>query len=116
MTKWRRWVPFALAVAVQLAVLYWPRAVGTPGALPLDKVVHALVFGAVAWTGVRAGLRPGPLVIVLLAHAVLSEAVQDTLLPGRSGDPRDAAADAVGTLLGAWSALRVRDTAAPAAP
>ena len=89
----------AACVAVQLAVLYWPRTVSTPSGLPLDKLVHAAVFGAVLWTGVRAGLRRGPLVAVLLAHAVVSEVVQAALLPGRSGDPADVVADAAGVLL-----------------
>lgn len=97
-----RWAILALAVAVQLIVLYSPRAVSTPPGLPVDKLVHIAIFGFVAWAGVRAGIPLGWVVGVLLAHAVISEIVQAWMLPNRSGDPWDAVADTVGTLLGAW--------------
>jgi len=92
-------VAFAVALAVQLVLLYWPRAVNPSGGLPWDKLVHALVFGLVMWTGVRAGIPARPWLAVSLAHGVLSEVLQATLLPHRSGDPWDAVADAVGVLL-----------------
>lgn len=94
-----RWA-FGLSVAVQLAVLYWPDA-GTAAGVPgLDKVAHLAVFGAVAVTGVLAGLPPRWLAAVLLAHAVVSEIVQRSVLPGRSGDAWDVVADAAGVVLG----------------
>jgi hypothetical protein len=86
---------------VQLALLYWPRAVSPAGGIPWDKLVHALVFGLVMWTGVRAGIPARPWLVVSLAHAVLSEVLQGLLLPNRSGDPWDAVADAVGVLVAA---------------
>ena len=102
--RWRagapRWL-FAAAVAVQLVVLYAPRAPSTGGVPGVDKVVHLLVFAAVAWTGRAAGVRLPLLVGLLLAHAVVSEGLQHWLLPGRSGDWRDAVADATGVLVGA---------------
>jgi len=102
----RERVTFAGTVAVQLAVLYWPRSVGAPVAIPyLDKGVHALVFGAVAFTGIRAGLRWWPLAAVLTIHAGLSEVVQGSLLVGRRADPWDAVADLGGTALGLLGAL-----------
>jgi len=88
-------------------LLYWPRAVNPSGGLPWDKLVHALVFGLVMWTGVRAGIPARPWLAVSLAHGVLSEVLQGTLLPNRSGDPWDAVADAVGVLVAA--ALVARD-------
>jgi hypothetical protein len=51
------------------------------------------------FTGVRAGLPWRPWCAVSLAHAVVSELVQHWVLPHRSGDPRDALADAIGVLL-----------------
>lgn len=96
----RRRLVLGVTVVVHLVVLYWP-TVGDGSGLPgLDKAVHLLVFAAVAWAGHRAGLPTGPLVAVLLAHAVVSEAVQHLALPGRGGDPWDALADAVGTVVG----------------
>ena len=92
----------AAAVVLQLVVLYWPRAVSPPAGIPLDKLAHALIFGLVAWAGVRAGVPVGWIVGLLLAHAVLSELIQAWLLPHRAGDPWDAVADSVGTFLGAW--------------
>ena len=91
---------FALAVAANLVVLYWPH-VETPGGLPyVDKVGHVVAFAAVAWTARRAGLFRRSLVPVLVAHAVVSEVVQHTLLPGRRGDPADVVADVIGVALG----------------
>jgi len=89
----------AVTVAVQLAVLYWPRAAGE-GLPYADKVVHAAVFGAVAWAGCRAGVPRRVLLPLLVAHALVSEVVQARLLAGRSGDPADVVADLVGTGLG----------------
>lgn len=94
----RRWRVVLLgAVLVQLAVLYWPRPPDVGGGVPgFDLVVHLVVFGAVAFAGRRAGLPVVPLLVVLVAHAVLSEVVQEQLLARRTGDWRDAVADVVG--------------------
>lgn len=92
---------FAAAVAVNLAVLYWPRPVAEGPDVPhLDKIAHVLVFAAVAWTGARAGLAARWLVPALLLHAVSSELAQAYLLPRRSGDAADVLADCVGVLAG----------------
>lgn len=97
----------AVAVAVHLAVLYWPRPPDVAGGVPhLDLVVHLAVFGAVAWCAVRAGLRPAVVVGVLLAHAVVSELLQAYVVPERTGDWRDVVADAAGTLAGVLLARR----------
>lgn len=95
-----RWGAFALAVAIQLVVLYSPESGGTPPFPHADKVVHVGVFAIVAVTGVLARLRPVPLGAVLVAHAVISEVVQAVVLPGRSGSPWDAVADVLGAALG----------------
>jgi hypothetical protein len=91
----------AAAVVAQLLVLYLPRVdapgAGAPG---LDKLTHAAVFAAVAWTGRRAGVDPRLLLVLLVVQAVASEAVQGALLPERSGDPFDVAADLAGTAVG----------------
>lgn len=98
-------VTFAAAVAVNVAALYWPRGVSggdVPGA---DKVVHLLLFAAVAATGVRAGVPVRWLAGLLAAHAVCSELAQHWLLPLRSGDPWDAVADLVGAAVGIGAAV-----------
>ena len=95
----RRWrVGFGLAVVVHLVVLYWPFSPST-GGLPIDKVVHAVIFGMVLWAAAEAGLRVGPVALVLAAHAVLSELIQHYLLTGRSGDPADSVADVTGVVI-----------------
>ena len=99
---------FAGTVLIQLLVLYWPRSVGGAESVPyLDKVVHALVFGAVALTGMRAGVPVRPLAVVLAAHAGLSEVVQGSLLAQRGAYPWDAVADVTGTALGVLGATLV---------
>jgi hypothetical protein len=95
----------AVTVAVQMAVLYWPRAAGN-GLPYVDKLVHAAVFGAVAWAGCRAGVPHRVLVPLLVGQAVVSEVVQARLLAGRSGDPADVAADLAGIALGLLVAHR----------
>jgi VanZ family protein len=94
-----RWaVAFAVSIVVQLLVLYLPRAPST-GTLPVDKVVHATVFGAVLYTGARLGLPARPLAAALVVHAVVSELIQHFLLSGRTGDPFDVVADLSGVLI-----------------
>ncbi len=107
----RAWlVAFGAAVAVQCVVLYAPRAPGTPGGFPWDKVVHVAVFALVAAIGMRAGIAIRWLSLGLIAQAVASEVVQGLLLPNRSGDAGDLAADlfgiAGGLVLGTWWSRR----------
>jgi VanZ family protein len=95
--RWWR-VAFLLGVGAQFVVLYAPRA-PSAGTLPIDKVVHAAIFGGVLWLGSRARLPIGPLIAALLAHAVASELIQHYVLSGRSGDAADVAADLAGVLI-----------------
>jgi hypothetical protein len=92
------------SVVVQLVALYWPQQVGGGGPPGTDKLVHALLFAAVAFTGRFAGVPVRWLAALLAAHAVVSELVQALLLPGRSGDPRDVFADLVGVAGGLLAA------------
>ncbi len=97
----RAWqVALALAVAVNLVILFWPRP-ASPGGLPgLDKVVHLVTFGSLALTGLRAGVAGRWLLPVLVVHAATSEVVQELLLSQRSGDLRDVVADLGGVVAG----------------
>lgn len=99
-----KWV-LAAAVTLNLVALFAP-ASGGVGLLPgSDKLVHVLLFAAVAWPAVRLGL-PWPLVAgVLSVHAVGSEIIQHHLIPGRAGDPADVLADLAGVALGVLTAL-----------
>jgi VanZ family protein len=93
---------FALAVAVNLLVVFWPVApAGVATIFPYaDKVIHLAVFAAVAYTGRWARLPVVPLLLALAVHAVASEVVQDLLLPERTGDLADTVADLVGAAAG----------------
>lgn len=100
-------VALALAVLVQLAVLYAP---ASPGAGPFpnsDKVVHVFVFLVPVAVATLVTGRPRVVAAVFAAHAVVSEVVQGTLLPMRSGDPVDTLADVVGVGLGLALAVAV---------
>ena len=91
-------VLFALAVVVHLVVLYAPRSPST-GGLPIDKPVHAAIFGVVLWTAARARLNLWIVGGLLAVHAVASELVQHYVLPNRSGDWTDSVADLAGVLI-----------------
>lgn len=111
MTTWARralWAAFALALALQLVVLYLPSTPAGPGIPGFDKLVHAGIFLLPAALGVLLGLRIGWLVVVLAAHAVASELVQLTLLPERAGDVWDVVADLIGIALGVVVGLIAR--------
>lgn len=92
---------FGLAVLAQLVVLYAPGTAAESLAVPhADKIVHVAVFAAVVVAGSRVGLPLWLLVAVSVVQAVVSEVVQDALVPARSGDPVDVVADLAGVTLG----------------
>jgi hypothetical protein len=102
-------VLFAAATVLNIAVVCWPSAPGGVPAVPgLDKVVHVVVFAAVAVTGVRAGVPPLALLAALLAWALGSELVQALALPARGADGWDALADVAGTIVGLLVGVRLR--------
>ena len=97
----RRWrAAFAVAVAVNLVILFWPRPAGPDGLPGLDKLVHLATFGSLAFTGLRVGLAARWWLPLLAVHAVTSEIVQAQLLSRRSGDPLDVLADLAGVVAG----------------
>jgi hypothetical protein len=94
-------VLFAVTAAVSLVVLFAPGSDVPTAPAGTDKVVHVLLFAALAGTGARAGIGRRYLVVGLLAYAVGSELAQSALAAlGRSGSAWDAMADGAGTLLG----------------
>ena len=108
----RGWqIAFALACVVNVIVLYSPDSAPGNDIPHADKVVHLLLFAAVAYTGTMLRLPLGWLATVLVLNAVASELVQHFWLPQRSGDVFDAVADVTGVALGAWLA-----TARPTRP
>jgi VanZ family protein len=103
-------VGFGLAVTLSAFVLFWP---SPPGDVPFpyaDKVVHALVFLAVAWTGRRVGISVRALAIGLVLYAIGSELFQHLVLSERSGDWTDVVADLIGAAAGLVIARPRRST------
>lgn len=96
-----------VAVAVQLLALYWPVVTVEGPVSWTDKVVHLLVFAVPTYAVGRALGSVRTAVVVFALHAPVSELVQHFALPGRSGDPWDAAVDLVGVAIAA-AALVVR--------
>ncbi|EWT00221.1 hypothetical protein N865_16580 [Intrasporangium oryzae NRRL B-24470] len=106
-TRPRLIIAAALAVVVQLLVLYWPIVTVEGPVSWTDKVVHVLVFAIPTYAVGRAVGSIAGVAIVFLVHAPVSELVQHFFLPGRTGDVGDAVVDMLGVLLGV-AALMVR--------
>ena len=88
-------------VVAQLLALYWPRVDVQGPVTWTDKVVHALLFLAPTLAAVRSRARwTWPVVGLIALHAPVSELVQHSLLPERSGDVWDVVADLTGVVLG----------------
>ncbi|MBK8468885.1 MAG: VanZ family protein [Candidatus Phosphoribacter sp.] len=105
----RRWrVAFALVVLVHLVALYWPRVEMPDAPSGTDKLAHLLLFGVPALLSVVTLRQPWPFLAVLSLHAPLSEWLQSTLLPSRSGDLIDSLADLAGVAIGVLLGLRQR--------
>lgn len=101
---------FAVAVLVSLGVLFAP-ADDVPSAPPgVDKLVHLLLFAALAASGRWAGLRPGVLAGLLVLYAAVSEVVQGLSPLNRSASVADLVADVAGVLAGLllWAGLARR--------
>jgi hypothetical protein len=103
---------FSVVVLVSLAVLFAP-ADDVPSAPPgVDKLVHLLLFAALAGSGRWAGARPGVLGVLLVVYAALSEVVQGLSALERSASGADWVADVLGVLAGllawAWAGRRAR--------
>ncbi|CAN7373779.1 VanZ family protein [Knoellia sp. LjRoot47] len=109
----RSLVPAALALLLQLVVLYAPSAGGVAPFPYFDKLVHLTVFALPVLFAVLARLPVVPVAVVMALHAPVSEVVQATVLPQRSGDPWDAVADVTGVLLGVLVARYVGSVRSP---
>ncbi len=104
------------ALVVNLVTMYAPRLpaqIEPAFDLRLDLVGHAASFAALTFTGLLAGVPRRLLLALVALNAVASETIQHLLLPGRSGDVADLAADVVGIALGllawrAWERFRAR--------
>ena len=101
---------FAVAVLVSLAVLFAPQS-DVPAAPPgVDKIVHVLLFAALAASGRWAGVGGRVLAVLLVLYAAVSEVLQGVTPLARSASVADWLADVVGILLGLglWGLLSRR--------
>ncbi|MBB3085750.1 hypothetical protein [Geodermatophilus sabuli] len=91
---------FAVTVLVSLAVLFAPGD-DVPSAPPgVDKLVHLLLFAALALSGRWAGIRAGVLGVALVSYAAASEVAQGLSPLARSASVADWLADVAGVLVG----------------
>ena len=107
-----------VVVAGHLAALYWPVVTVSGPVSWTDKAVHVLLFVAPVLAAAAVLRRWRGPALVLAVHAPLSEWIQHALLPHRSGDPFDVAADLAGVALGAalawwWGSRRGWSGASP---
>jgi VanZ family protein len=91
---------FAVVVLVSLAVLFAPASDVPVAPAGVDKVVHVLLFAALALSGRWAGLGRGALGALLVLYAAVSEVLQGITPLDRSASVTDWLADVVGLLLG----------------
>lgn len=111
------------ALALNLVTMYapsLPAQVEPAVDLRLDLLGHAASFAALTFTGLLAGVPRRLLLVLVALNAVASELIQHLLLPRRTGDVTDLAADAVGIALGllawrTWERFRARRRARPVA-
>ncbi|EAP99799.1 hypothetical protein JNB_06509 [Janibacter sp. HTCC2649] len=101
------YAPVLVAVVLQLVLLYSPSGGGISPFPNFDKLVHGAMFALPVFFALLAGLPRVPVIAVLALHAPVSELIQWTLLPNRSGDPWDVVADLVGVTIGAIAAHAV---------
>ena len=92
-------VAFACLFALSLVILFSPTS-GPSGITVSDKLVHLVLFAALAVTGRLAGVPTVQLAIGLAGYAGVSEVLQAALPIGRDGDVRDAFADVLGVATG----------------
>jgi hypothetical protein len=99
---------FTGMLVLSLVVLFTPSS-GVPGGLGVnDKVVHFVLFAALAVTGRMAAFAPLPLALGLLGYAGVSEVLQSVLPLNRDGDLLDVLADGFGVLTGLLAAHLLR--------
>ena len=100
----RRWWPPALWAAALLTATSWPSP-HVPEVRGGDKVVHAALYGGLAWLIARAEPRlvrratSLALVLVALSAFAAVDEWHQLFIPGRSADVADWLADTVGAAL-----------------
>jgi VanZ family protein len=100
-------IPLAVTFVVALIVLFTPASGVPSGFQHSDKIIHFVLFAALAYTSRLAGIDWVRTALWVLAFAAISEVLQANLPLGRSGSVADALADAAGVAVGSVAASRV---------
>ena len=100
-------IPLAVTFVVSLIVLFTPASGVPPGFQHSDKIIHFVLFAALAYTSRLAGIDWIRTALWVLGFAAVSEYLQAVLPLGRSGSVADALADAAGIAVGLVAASRV---------
>ncbi|MEK8070571.1 VanZ family protein [Rhodococcoides navarretei] len=93
-------IPLAVTFVVALIVLFTPASGVPSGFEHSDKIIHCILFAALAYTSRLAGIDWVRTALWVSAFAVVSEFLQAILPLGRSGSVADALADAAGVAVG----------------
>ncbi len=81
---------------------------GPEGALSVnDKLVHGCAYASLTLLGLWGRLKPGFVLMVLLLHGALIEALQ-AWVPDRTADWRDLLANSIGILVALTAVFVVR--------
>lgn len=99
-------------MAVQLVAVYAPAGPESADVNGVDKVVHAAIFFAPAFSALMMGIPARWALGILALLAPVSELIQYFALPHRDGDLLDVMADLAGVALG-WLAFVVRNRRHP---
>ncbi|MFI8568988.1 VanZ family protein [Rhodococcus sp. NPDC078407] len=100
-------IPLAVTLVVALIVLFTPASGVPSGFEHSDKIIHFVLFAALAYTSRLAEIGWVGTALWVLLFAALSEFLQAILPLGRSGSVIDALADAAGVVAGLLAANRV---------
>jgi len=103
-----RQASFALALVLSVGILFAPASAVPSAPAGTDLVVHVVLFAALAYTGLLAGLSRPLTVIALLVYAAASELIQSMPVLNRAASPVDWLADAVGIGVGVGLSLALR--------
>ncbi len=98
--------PLALSMIAAVIILFTPASGVPSGFAHSDKIVHFLLFAALAYSSRVAAIGTIRTVAWTVAFAITSEILQAILPLGRSGSAFDALFDALGVAAGLLVATR----------
>jgi VanZ family protein len=100
------YAPLTISTIAALIILFTPASGVPSGFQHSDKIIHFLLFAALAYSSRFAGIRVTRTAAWTIAFAVASEILQAVLPLGRTGGVDDALFDALGVAAGLVIAAR----------